>query len=78
MFVPQGTYFITTDIAALGESDGLAFCRGLPQRCGVVAVPNVVFYDDEAAGRTQVRFAFCKREEVLADAASRLATLGAR
>ncbi len=78
VFVPQGTYFITTDIAALGESDGLAFCRGLPQRCGVVAVPNVVFYDDEAAGRTQVRFAFCKREEVLADAASRLATLGAR
>ncbi len=78
MFVPQGTYFITTDIAALGESDGLAFCRGLPQRSGVVAVPNVVFYDDRAAGRSQVRFAFCKREEVLADAVSRLATLGAR
>ena len=53
VFVPQGTYFITTDIAALGESDGLAFCRGLPQRCGVVAVPNVVFYDDPAAGRTR-------------------------
>jgi N-succinyldiaminopimelate aminotransferase len=78
VFLPQGTYFITTDIAALGESDGLAFCRGLPLRCGVVAVPNVVFYDDAAAGRSQVRFAFCKRDEVLAEAASRLARLGVR
>jgi N-succinyldiaminopimelate aminotransferase len=72
VFVPRGTYFITTDIAPLGESDGLTFCRGLPHRCGVVAVPNVVFYDDKRAGRTQVRFAFCKRDEVLADAAARL------
>jgi N-succinyldiaminopimelate aminotransferase len=75
VFVPQGTYFITTDIAALGEADGLEFCRALPHRCGVVAVPNVVLYDDRAAGRTQVRFAFCKRDEVLADAAARLAGL---
>jgi N-succinyldiaminopimelate aminotransferase len=71
-YLPQGTYFITTDIAPLGESDGLAFCRQLPHRCGVVAVPNVVFYDNQQAGRTQVRFAFCKRDEVLADAATRL------
>ncbi|HEY1641840.1 MAG TPA: pyridoxal phosphate-dependent aminotransferase [Streptosporangiaceae bacterium] len=73
VFAPHGTYFITTDIAALGDGDGLAFCRSLPGRCGVVAVPNVVFYDNEAAGRSQVRFAFCKREEVLAEAAGRLA-----
>jgi N-succinyldiaminopimelate aminotransferase len=72
VFLPQGTYFITTDISPLGEPDGLAFCRQLPYRCGVVAVPNVVFYDDQQAGRTQVRFAFCKRDEVLADAAARL------
>jgi len=71
-FTPRGTYFITTDIAALGADDGLAFCRELPRRCGVVAVPNVVFYDDAQAGRTQVRFAFCKREEQLAEAARRL------
>jgi N-succinyldiaminopimelate aminotransferase len=77
VFVPQGTYFITTDIAVLGESDGLEFCRSLPRRCGVVAVPNVVFYDDRAAGRTQVRFAFCKRDEVLAEAAARLGRLRA-
>jgi N-succinyldiaminopimelate aminotransferase len=72
VYRPQGTYFITTDIAPLRESDGLSFCRGLPHRCGVVAVPNVVFYDNQQAGRTQVRFAFCKRDEVLADAALRL------
>jgi N-succinyldiaminopimelate aminotransferase len=75
VFTPQGTYFITTDIAPLGEVDGLAFCRSLPGRCGVVAVPNVVFYDNRAAGQSQVRFAFCKRDEVLADAATRLRKL---
>ncbi|MBO0826003.1 MAG: pyridoxal phosphate-dependent aminotransferase, partial [Actinobacteria bacterium] len=75
VFVPQGTYFITTDISGLGESDGLEFCKSLAHRCGVVAVPNVVFYDDAAAGRTQVRFAFCKRDEVLAEATKRLRRL---
>ncbi len=54
---------------------GLAFCRALPRRCGVVAVPNVVFYDNTEAGRSQVRFAFCKRPEVLAEAVARLAAL---
>ncbi len=78
VFRPSGTYFVTTDIRALGEEDGLAFCRALPERCGVVAVPNVVFYDDEEAGRSLVRFTFCKRPEVLAQAVERLATLSAR
>jgi N-succinyldiaminopimelate aminotransferase len=82
VFRPDGTYFITTDIAALsavvGSDDGLAFCRDLPRRCGVVAVPNVVFYDNAAAGRSQVRFAFCKREEVLAQAVARLGQLSGR
>jgi N-succinyldiaminopimelate aminotransferase len=72
VYRPQGTYFITTDIAGLGERDALAFCRSLPARRGVVAVPNSVFYDDPDAGRTQVRFAFCKRHDVLKEAAARL------
>jgi N-succinyldiaminopimelate aminotransferase len=72
VFAPQGTYFITTDIARLSEAGGLEFCRRLPHECGVVAVPNEVFYDNAEAGRSQVRFAFCKREEVLTEAASRL------
>jgi N-succinyldiaminopimelate aminotransferase len=73
VFVPQGTYFITTDVRPLGFDDGLAFCRELPGRCGVVAVPHQVFYDDIEAGRPMVRWAFCKRDEVLDEAVERLA-----
>ncbi|MFJ5291519.1 pyridoxal phosphate-dependent aminotransferase [Streptomyces sp. NPDC088348] len=72
VYEPQGTYFITTDIAPFGEKDALAFCRALPERCGVVAVPSSVFYDDPEAGRSQVRFTFCKRDDVLRDAGGRL------
>ena len=63
-----GTYFVTVDIRSLGETDGLAFCRALPERCGVVAVPSVVFYDDKDAGNPLVRFACCKRLDVIDDA----------
>ena len=72
VFRTAGTYFITTDIRPLGETDGFAFCRALPERAGVVAIPNAVFYDHREAGAPFVRFAFCKRTEVLADAAQRL------
>ncbi|HEV2346554.1 MAG TPA: pyridoxal phosphate-dependent aminotransferase [Actinocrinis sp.] len=71
----EGTYFITTDIRPLGEDDGLAFCRALPERCGVVAIPNAVFYDDKQAGAPFVRFTFCKKPEVLSEALDRLAVL---
>ena len=59
----------------LGTGDGHAFCLSLPERAGVVAVPNVVFYDDKEAGRPLVRFAFCKRDDVIDEAAARLARL---
>ena len=75
VFEPAGTYFVTTDIRPLGEDDGLAFCRSLPERCGVVAVPNVVFYDDRDEGRPLVRFTFCKRPDVIDEAMTRLARL---
>ncbi|MEU4503074.1 pyridoxal phosphate-dependent aminotransferase [Streptomyces sp. NPDC024089] len=75
VYQPQGTYFITTDITPFGEKDAYAFCRALPERCGVVAVPNSVFYDDPDAGRSQVRFTFCKKEDVLREAAGRLRRL---
>jgi N-succinyldiaminopimelate aminotransferase len=75
VYWPEGTYFITTDIAGLSEADGIEFCRTLPERAGVVAIPSSVFYDDKQAGRTQVRFAFCKREEVLREALTRLAAI---
>ncbi|ALC29036.1 pyridoxal phosphate-dependent aminotransferase [Streptomyces sp. CFMR 7] len=76
VYEPEGTYFITTDIAPFGEEDAYAFCRALPERCGVAAVPNSVFYDDPEAGRSQVRFTFCKRDEVLESAVERLRRLG--
>ncbi|MFJ3308517.1 pyridoxal phosphate-dependent aminotransferase [Streptomyces sp. NPDC086549] len=75
VFKPAGTYFVTTDIRPLGEKDGFAFCRALPERAGVVAIPNAVFYDDRDAGAPFVRFAFCKREEVLREAVERLRSL---
>ncbi|MFE6498665.1 pyridoxal phosphate-dependent aminotransferase [Kitasatospora sp. NPDC057738] len=74
-FTPQGTYFVTTDITPLGEKDGIDFCRALPGRCGVVAIPNAVFYDDVEAGRSLVRFTFCKKDEVLQEAVTRLRRL---
>jgi N-succinyldiaminopimelate aminotransferase len=72
---PEATYFATVDVRPVQpDGDGLAFCRSLPARAGVVAVPTVVFYDPTHAhlGRHLVRFAFCKRDEVLADAVQRL------
>src|SRR5882724_213551 len=72
---PQGTYFAVTDAASVGAADGKEFCFGLPERIGVVGVPMSVFYDDAEAGRTLVRFAFCKRPEILAEAAARLLPL---
>ncbi len=75
VYRPAGTYFITTDIRPLGESDGFAFCRALPERAGVVAIPNAVFYDHREEGAPFVRFAFCKRPEVIQEAATRLAKL---
>jgi N-succinyldiaminopimelate aminotransferase len=71
----EGTYFVTADIRPLGGTDGITFCRELPGRCGVVAVPTQVFYDDPEAGRHLVRFAFCKRPEVIAEAVDRLRTV---
>ena len=72
---PAGTYFATVDIRSIGEEEGLAFCRSLPERCGVVAIPDSVFFQDPARGRSLVRFTFCKRDEVLTEAVVRLEAL---
>jgi N-succinyldiaminopimelate aminotransferase len=71
----SGTYFLTTDVSPLYEGSGLEFCEELPHRCGVVAIPSSVFYDDKVVSRTLVRWAFCKRPEVLAEALERLQDL---
>jgi N-succinyldiaminopimelate aminotransferase len=74
-FVPAGTYFVTTDIRPLGHDDGVEFCRDLAHKVGVVAIPCQVFYADPARGRHLVRWAFCKREDVLDLALERLSAL---
>ncbi len=71
--VPAGTYFINADVGV----DATDWCATLPERCGIVAIPTGVFYDDKDAAPTLVRFAFCKRPEVIAEAAGRLAALSA-
>ena len=75
VYPPRGTYFVVTDVAPLGFDDGAAFCWRLPETVGVAAVPVSVFCADPDIGRTLVRFAFCKREEVLTEAVARLAVL---
>jgi N-succinyldiaminopimelate aminotransferase len=75
VYRPQATYFVTTDIASIGEDDALELCRDLPGRCGVVAVPASVFYRDPLLGKTLVRWAFCKRPEILREALVRLKDL---
>ena len=70
--VPEGTYFANTDVRPLGYEDGWSFCRDLPHRAGVVAIPHEVFHLDSDAGKPYVRWAFCKKPEVLQEALDRL------
>jgi N-succinyldiaminopimelate aminotransferase len=73
---PDGTYFVLADAAPLGARDGVAFCRDLPARAGVVGVPVSAFTRPGTAAhdalRTWVRFTFVKRRDVLEDAVARL------
>ena len=72
VYLPEATYFATSDVRRYGHADAMAFCLALPERAGVVAVPAQVFYDDQDAGRHQVRWAFCKETSILEDAVDRL------
>lgn len=72
-YEPEATYFTTVDIRPVDPTaDGVTFCRSLPGRCGVVAVPNEVFYVRPEHGRHLVRFACCKRLDVIDEAVDRL------
>lgn len=75
---PAGTYFVNADVRPLGIPDGATFARSLPLAAGVAAIPTAAFYDDVVAGRPYVRFAFCKRDEVLHEAVARLSAYAAR
>ncbi|MGM7678250.1 aminotransferase class I/II-fold pyridoxal phosphate-dependent enzyme [Microbacterium sp. A94] len=75
VFAPQGGYFTVADATALGCADTAAFCRAMPEKSGVVAIPMSAFVSTEHQGDYAglVRFAACKRVEVLEEAAARLA-----
>ncbi len=75
VFPSHGTFFLTTDITPVSDQDGYRFCQELPERCGLVAIPSSVFYDDKDAGRHLVRWMFSKRREVLEEAVERLGRL---
>ncbi len=70
--VCEGTYFLMADIRPLGYTDGVEVARALPREAGVAAVPAQVFYDHQEEGAHLLRFAFCKRDEVLDEAITRL------
>jgi N-succinyldiaminopimelate aminotransferase len=76
--IPEATYFIQADVRPLGLVDGEAFARSLPHDAGVVGIPTAVFCDTADIGRPFVRFAFCKRDDVLDEAVGRLLAFAAR
>jgi aminotransferase len=78
VYRPRGAYYVMTEIDGLGWDDDVAFARHLVEEVGVAVVPGSSFYQDPAHGRRQVRFAFCKKEETLAEAEKRLAKLRPR
>jgi aspartate/methionine/tyrosine aminotransferase len=75
-FLPRGAYYVMTDISSLGYEDDLSFTKYLVAEIGVAAVPGSSFYRDPRDGAQQVRFAFCKRDETLDEAAKRLRGIG--
>jgi aspartate/methionine/tyrosine aminotransferase len=75
VFVPDGAYYIMTDIGKFGFADDVAFTRHLIREVGVACVPGSSFYSVPKRGAQQVRFCFCKKDETLQLAATRLRKL---
>jgi aminotransferase len=72
---PHGAYYVMTDISAFGFADNLEFMNYLVKEIGVAAVPGSSFYRNPRDGAQQVRFAFCKKDDTLDEAANRLRKL---
>ncbi len=71
-YIPRGAYYMMTDISGFGFPDDLTFTRHLVKDVGIAAVPGSSFYSNAAQGAQQVRFAFCKKDATLDEAARRL------
>ncbi|HYA02460.1 MAG TPA: aminotransferase class I/II-fold pyridoxal phosphate-dependent enzyme [Syntrophobacteria bacterium] len=72
VYPPEGSYYLLVDITSIGFDDDLEFCRMLPERAGVAAIPCSLFWKDRSQGRHLVRFCFCKQEETLEEGIGRL------
>jgi len=70
--MPEGAYYVMTDISAFGFKNDIDFTRFLIQEIGVAVVPGSSFYHDKSLGSQKVRFCFCKKDETLEAAAERL------
>lgn len=69
---PQGTYFVMAGYGRYSPEDDRTFARRLVEEAGVATVPPGVFYHDPSSGHGLLRFAFCKREDLLGEAVGRL------
>jgi aminotransferase len=74
-FRPRGAYYVMTDISGFGFENDLEFAKYLVKEIGVAPVPGSSFYRNPKDGAQQVRFAFCKKDETLDEAAKRLTKL---
>jgi len=72
VYRPEGAYYVLVDITSLGFDDDLAFCRMLPEKAGVAAIPCSAFWNNRSQGRHLVRFCFCKKDETLNEGIRRL------
>jgi aminotransferase len=75
--LPEGSYFVLADFSPLSDLDDVTFAKWMTQEIGVATVPGSSFYSKKEDGRNFVRFAFCKKQETLEDAAERLSRLRA-
>jgi aspartate/methionine/tyrosine aminotransferase len=76
-FVPDGAYYVMTDVSSLTDDDDVTFARALTIDPGVATVPGSSFYSRPELGRTKIRFAFPKKLETLRAAAERLGVVAA-
>ncbi len=76
--MPQGAYYVMTDISDFGYANDVEFARFLIREIGVAVVPGSSFYHDKSLGAQKIRFCFCKKDETLQAAAERLQKLKAK
>ncbi|HSQ32309.1 MAG TPA: aminotransferase class I/II-fold pyridoxal phosphate-dependent enzyme [Gemmatimonadaceae bacterium] len=75
--MPEGAYFVLADFSPLSDLDDVTFAKWMTQEIGVATVPGSSFYSRKEDGRNFIRFAFCKKQETLENAAERLSRLRA-